>query len=340
YESRGLVTPETEEKNGRIYREYSEENIRTLTTIAVLRRADFTLEQIAEMQTEPGRIPEIFSAYREQILRDSEHLRILCAASERIETEEGIVLDEFAARFAKAMEETAAPEEMPAAEESDEWDERIPFLQSVWQMIPPKMRKGIVIGTAVLAVLLLVLHILCRTTPVSFTKEGVLYNRGTGEVTPISVTFSGELKRFLWREDYFTGEFSIEEFYTGDMIRGGLHGKALELFYARLRIPYERFFSRIEVERTVPEYRMKNGNQLEHTMLFIRGLEGDENFTFLCPVMTPKESSLGGTGHSWSSHDGLYIVIPAKTQDDAEFLVRRMWDLYNEEYPSDMPVDE
>lgn len=58
YEEEGLISPETETRNGRTYRNYSEADIEELLIIASLRKAWFSIEEIKTMRKEPERIPE------------------------------------------------------------------------------------------------------------------------------------------------------------------------------------------------------------------------------------------------------------------------------------------
>ena len=63
YQEKGLVTPETEIKNGRSFRNWSEADVETLRTVASLRRAWFTMEEIGTMQRDPAAIQEILPRY-------------------------------------------------------------------------------------------------------------------------------------------------------------------------------------------------------------------------------------------------------------------------------------
>ena len=67
YESKGLVQPITVEKNGRTFREYDEKCVRDLMTVGILRRAEFSLEQIGAMQKDPVSVPHVLSEYREKL---------------------------------------------------------------------------------------------------------------------------------------------------------------------------------------------------------------------------------------------------------------------------------
>ena len=58
YENRGLVIPDKEERNGRVWRDYTEEHVEMLRAVATLRRAFFHVEEIAGILAEPEKIPE------------------------------------------------------------------------------------------------------------------------------------------------------------------------------------------------------------------------------------------------------------------------------------------
>lgn len=66
YESKNLITPQTRQLNGRSFREYTKENIRDLLRIAALRRAYFSIGQIAEMLADESRCADVFIRYREE----------------------------------------------------------------------------------------------------------------------------------------------------------------------------------------------------------------------------------------------------------------------------------
>ena len=85
YEAQELLRPRKTYKNGREYREYTEENLSQLLEIATLRRARFTIREIREMEQDPGKIPEIFSEYRKSLLRQQRELGMLLAAAEEVD---------------------------------------------------------------------------------------------------------------------------------------------------------------------------------------------------------------------------------------------------------------
>ena len=67
YESCCLVTPHMEEKNGRLWRDYTEEHVRQLAAVATLRRASFQVDEISLLMDAPEKIPEILRAVRQRV---------------------------------------------------------------------------------------------------------------------------------------------------------------------------------------------------------------------------------------------------------------------------------
>ena len=80
YESKGLIRPATAENNGRTFREYDQKCIRDLMTVGILRRAEFSLEQIGAMQSDCGKIPEILEENLHKLDMNVEHMTAVQAA--------------------------------------------------------------------------------------------------------------------------------------------------------------------------------------------------------------------------------------------------------------------
>lgn len=72
YEEQGLLIPKMERRNGRNFREYSDEDVLRLTTIATLRRARFTLEEIREMLESGQAIERIYPDYLQRVCREAD----------------------------------------------------------------------------------------------------------------------------------------------------------------------------------------------------------------------------------------------------------------------------
>ena len=84
YEEKGLLVPQKERKNGRDYREYTQEDVELLREIATLRRAWFTMDEIARMQQDPEAIEEIFLQYLQWLRKQKSQLQRLLDAAEQV----------------------------------------------------------------------------------------------------------------------------------------------------------------------------------------------------------------------------------------------------------------
>ncbi len=85
YEEKGLFTPQKETRNGREYREYTQEDVQTLLVVASLRKAWFTMDEIRRMQQDPAAIQEIFPQYCQWLRAQKAQLDGLLLAAEQIE---------------------------------------------------------------------------------------------------------------------------------------------------------------------------------------------------------------------------------------------------------------
>lgn len=84
YEEEGLIHPEKELRNGRAFRTYTEADIQQLMTIASLRRAWFTIEEIRTMQQQPETIAEIVPRYLQWLQAQQQTLRGLISAAQQL----------------------------------------------------------------------------------------------------------------------------------------------------------------------------------------------------------------------------------------------------------------
>lgn len=85
YEEKGLISPKITDKNGRAFRDYDEETVSRLQTIAALRRAFFSIEQIAAILDTPENIPAVFASYRAEIHKNYTDLKPLLTRAEEVE---------------------------------------------------------------------------------------------------------------------------------------------------------------------------------------------------------------------------------------------------------------
>ncbi|WP_058303619.1 MerR family transcriptional regulator [Gorillibacterium timonense] len=70
YGEQGLIHPHTTISGGREYRDYSEQDVAELETVAELRKLFFTIEEIRIMRETPDRIEEVIETYRRKLDAD------------------------------------------------------------------------------------------------------------------------------------------------------------------------------------------------------------------------------------------------------------------------------
>jgi len=226
YESKRLITPQTYELNGRTFREYTDENIRTLMQIAALRRAFFSVGQIQEILCEPSRTPEVFRAYRESLCTDYAAMTPLVS---RLRETDADALTDIAAVASMLTEETdaAAPpprelrlsrsDEMPEGERREAY--RLFLRHQMWRdrrevalhLLGKALRiLGIAMGILLSAyVLFFALNNFRIVRDVHVTLEAVEWQEGRPETAvPRTVALSGEIRDYLFRDDY--GRLRIE----------------------------------------------------------------------------------------------------------------------------------
>lgn len=88
YVEEGLIDPPSIVRNGREYREYSEQDVEQLLTIAALRKLFFTIDEIKDMQRQPERITEVLSAYKLKLATDAKAKAAIVDALEQLNLSE------------------------------------------------------------------------------------------------------------------------------------------------------------------------------------------------------------------------------------------------------------
>ena len=80
YEQEKLISPKTTESNGRIYRDYSAGDASGLKTVAGLRRAGLSIEEIRTMKRDPKKIAPVMSGYTARLSSETESRSALLKA--------------------------------------------------------------------------------------------------------------------------------------------------------------------------------------------------------------------------------------------------------------------
>ena len=225
YESKKLITPQTYELNGRTFRAYTEENIRTLTEIAVLRRAFFSVGQIQEILGDPSRTEEVFRAYRDSLCTDYAAMTPLIGRLESGDIPPMRNIADVADFLGRESDTQAPPPKELRLSRSDESTDREReeayriFLRrqairdrrdSILTALGKVLRVvGILLAVLIgVYVLWFTLDNVRIVRQVEYTIEGVEWQEGNPEsAVPRTITLTGELRDYLFHDDY--GKLSV-----------------------------------------------------------------------------------------------------------------------------------
>ena len=129
YEEKELLVPRKEVRNGREYREYTEEDVQTLLVVASLRKAWFTMEEIRRMQRDPAAIAEILPQYRQWLYAQKRQLDGLIAAAEKLAAKDIHSVAELSAQIQAETDKLPLPpmDVTPHFRYLDELEERLPL---------------------------------------------------------------------------------------------------------------------------------------------------------------------------------------------------------------------
>jgi hypothetical protein len=94
-----MVKPDMQYLNGRYFRDYNREQILTLKAVATLRKAKFTVDQIAVMQLFPEQINETVEIYFADLKKELESLNKLKALFENSDMGKSSSIFELASRL-------------------------------------------------------------------------------------------------------------------------------------------------------------------------------------------------------------------------------------------------
>lgn len=229
YVAKGLVQPEVTEQNGRSFRNYTEDNVRTLKQIGTLRRASFSLEQIGEMLEHPERVEEIFCRYREELNEQAGQLAEIAGLVNGVEAD---ALTDMAA-LARCL--TPGAEKAPPVWRWRVWDEDVNeeerarcYREFLLHQEKRDRRERIfgplaelwfahwrafLISFAAGALTMFCLFNLTIFRPVNLTLDGVLFTTGGSFVTyPVSITLRGERRYTLLGSRTMSCTFSSVDF--------------------------------------------------------------------------------------------------------------------------------
>ena len=127
YEDQGLLSPRRNKENG--YREYSEEDVKALEQIKLLRKLGLPLEEIRLMQSGKSTVADSMRRHLVTLEREKENLTQSEALCSRLRLEEGTLADLDAGKILSEME--ALERSGTAFQNKHQYDVRLPYVAPV-----------------------------------------------------------------------------------------------------------------------------------------------------------------------------------------------------------------
>lgn len=227
YEEHGLISPAVTDKNGRDFRDYTDDDVAKLKTIAALRRALFTIDEIKTMESSPGSIPELVGAHRQRMHVDFENLSYLVEHIDRVDETAVASTEELAsAIFAPRVisprsTEPTEEEKILFSEqygriyekyfaENTGWERQYAFSLRVSGFFSrvklARVLKFAGIALAALALFFFVCYGIADVTEVSYTLTGYSFYVGDEDARePADIRIEGRYKNYIFRSDSFEG---------------------------------------------------------------------------------------------------------------------------------------
>ena len=241
YEDKGLVHPDIREQGSRRFREYSEDDLAVLMTVAALRRARFSVEQIGRMLDDPHTTADVFREYKADLEREVAELSELLTTVSAVDAASLRTAGELAEAITPVAEPMSLPERdityRPYHWEDISEEERREAFERFWKKQEKRIDREYLLlelcrlfGRVALCILLpsLVIAFFLYNTPyrkdVNLTLPAVEYNVETGEaVASTRVTMRGELRYYLFKDDVYEGTLAIDGFYPYNDLWYDLH---------------------------------------------------------------------------------------------------------------------
>ena len=110
YTEKGLINPRMYEKNGREYRDYSDEDVEALKSIAQLRRALFSIEQIHRIKQSPEEIPQVLGEYYRSLKDAGDRIAMLVSTAQNLDRSAVTDMQSLSGAFEKAAKQMPLPE--------------------------------------------------------------------------------------------------------------------------------------------------------------------------------------------------------------------------------------
>ncbi len=200
YEEHDLIRPAMERRNGRNYREYTQEDADRLRLIATLRRSQFTLEEIRQLLEQPDATPQIFRDYTARMEQSARSTELLWKAASTIPSE-GLTPQSLAQSLERQVRNLSLP---PADLEPHfgKSDPETPLekQQAIAAYHTRQSKKRFPLQTILIAAL----SVLCILLAVGWDSWAHLHR-----LTSISPDTSGTTEGYIYYRTYENGSYLI-----------------------------------------------------------------------------------------------------------------------------------
>ena len=229
YIEKGLLSPETENRNGKDFRDFSEDDIRLLKAISVLRGLDISVDDIGLLiqgNVTAGEMLEKYKAESRRALADNE--RVYDILSEiKVKADDDIYAvaekAEDLSNFSRLPQRDAEPDfsgfdELTSDEKQQAFERFHNELVKKNAVSDYKMKilkRLLIIAGAALAVFIIIFGISWIPSGVDIRFDGYITDEITGERYPDTLTLKGDIFKPLLFHDFFSGSISFEK--TSDL---------------------------------------------------------------------------------------------------------------------------
>ncbi len=239
YEEHGLISPSVTEKNGRDFRDYSDTDVKKLKTIASLRRALFTIDEIKLMESRPESIPAVVTEHQRRMHIDFQNLAYLVDHIDRVDADAVTSTDQLASEIFAPTSRLSHEKHIPTEEEkilfseqysriydkyfaeNTGWDKRYSASLAVSDFFDRfRLGKILKICGIMLTVLIIgavVCYGIADVEKVEYELSGSAYYYGDPEKTEtVDIRIEGRYKNYLLRGDQFEGIVYIDGYCNHD----------------------------------------------------------------------------------------------------------------------------
>ena len=224
YVEKGLLSPETEYRNGKDHRDFSEEDVRMLKAISVLRSLDISVDDIGSLigkEVTSGQLIEkyrcgsrndllgkerIYNILKEIKVNEAADIYSLAEAVQKLDSDSRIPPHDAEPDFS-ALEDLTTDEKQQAFER---FHNELVRKNAVSDYKSKMLKRLLILFSAAAGVFLMICGLSWIPISVDITAKGYTYNDKTGKRYEDTLTVKGKIYKPLFFMSTFSGEVSLE----------------------------------------------------------------------------------------------------------------------------------